>query len=195
MNKIFQFKIDLDDTEPTIWRRIQIEGGCTFWDLHVAIQNAMGWTDSNLHKFIVIEPVTESELNIGIQFERDNAYNEKVIAGWKVKVVDYLHSNRKFIYIYDFDSNWEHTITLEKILDQKVSTNYPVCIGGARTCPPEDIGGVFGYEEFLSIIKDEDHLEYESMLMWCGGNFDPRYFDPNEVEFEDPRKRLEEMLK
>ncbi len=76
----------------------------------------MGWTDSHLHKFIVVESVTESELNIDIKFEGDDAYNEKVIAGWKVKIADYLHSNRKFIYIYDFKSNWEHTITLEKVL-------------------------------------------------------------------------------
>ncbi|MBU1702579.1 MAG: plasmid pRiA4b ORF-3 family protein, partial [Candidatus Eisenbacteria bacterium] len=53
---ILQFKIILQGIKPPIWRRIQIPSDYTFWDFHVAIQDAMGWQDSHLHHFHLKEP-------------------------------------------------------------------------------------------------------------------------------------------
>jgi len=58
-----------------------------------------------------------------------------------------------------------------------------------RACPPEDCGGIWGYEEFLEAINNPDHEEHEEMLEWVGGEFDPEHFDVNEVSFDDPDKR------
>lgn len=82
-----------------------------------------------------------------------------------------------------------HKIELEEILPAEPKKKYPICIDGKRNCPPEDYGGIWGYEEFLAAIKDSEHEEHESMLDWVGGSFDPEEFDPNRVIFDDPKER------
>ena len=64
-----------------------------------------------------------------------------------------------------------------------------MCIAGARACPPEDVGGVPGYEDFLEAITTPRHPERQSLLTWVGGNFDPEKFAPKEVKFDNPSKR------
>ena len=97
--------------------------------------------------------------------------------------------NRIANYTYDFGDNWEHKIPLEKILPRDKNIEYPACIAGKRACPPEDCGGIWGYEEFLEAINNPDHEEHEEMLEWVGGEFDPEHFDVSEVSFDDPDKR------
>jgi len=67
---------------------------------------------------------------------------------------------------------------------------YPICIKGKRACPPEDCGGIWRYEELLAILQDPNHEEYKETLEWVGNDFDPEYFNKDEINFEDPRKRL-----
>jgi len=85
------------------------------------------------------------------------------------------------IYEYDFGDSWEHKIILEKILPYDASLKVPSCIKGKRACPPEDCGGIWGYQNLVEIIKDPSHPEHEEMLEWLGGEFDPEYFDMNET--------------
>jgi hypothetical protein len=87
----------------------------------------------------------------------------------------------KFRYVYDFGDNWRHDIVVEKVLDPEEGVKYPVCIGGKRNCPPEDVGGPWGYDDFLEAIQDPQHPEHESMLEWVGGSFDPEEFSIDEV--------------
>jgi Plasmid pRiA4b ORF-3-like protein. len=87
----------------------------------------------------------------------------------------------KFRYVYDFGDDWRHDIVVEKVLDPDEGIKYPVCIGGKRNCPPEDVGGPWGYEDFLEAIQDPQHPEHESMLEWVGGSFDPEEFSIDEV--------------
>ena len=102
-----------------------------------------------------------------------------------------IHSpeNRLADYTYDFGDNWEHTVELEEILPRDKDVEYPRCIAGERACPPEDCGGIWGYEDLLQIISDPEHEEYEAMLEWIGGEFDPEHFDAKEVVFDDPEER------
>lgn len=86
-----------------------------------------------------------------------------------------------FVYEYDFGDSWEHEILVEQILEPEEHVHYPLCIGGARACPPEDVGGVPGYAEFLEAIRDPEHEEHDNMLIWAGGDFDPEGFDRNRV--------------
>jgi hypothetical protein len=109
---------------------------------------------------------------------------------WEVWLADYFDGDAQpVVYTYDFGDNWRHLVHLEDfdVVDPKKS--YPRCIGGARRCPPEDCGGVYGYRQFLEAIADPTHSEHESYLEWVGGSFDPDDFDPNEVVFADPYDR------
>jgi len=186
-NQVYQFKITLKDIKPPIWRRIQVPETYTFWDLHVAIQDVMSWVDYHLHKFEIANPSTGLTADIGIPYQD---WGTNVLPGWEHKIADYFSmENRSADYTYDFGDDWRHKIQLEKILPRDKSVDYPVCIAGKRACPPEDCGGVWGYEEFLEIIRDPNHEEHEEMLEWVGGEFDPEHFDLKEVHFDDPDER------
>lgn len=185
---VYQFRITLKDIKPPVWRRIQVPGTYTFWDLHVAIQDVMGWFDSHLHEFKLIDTLYGVKIEIGIP--DDDVIDSNVLPGWKQKIADYFSPDSKTAdYIYDFGDNWKHTIQLEKILPREKDIVYPVCIDGKRACPPEDCGGTWGYEKFLEIIMDPGHESYQEMLAWAG-DFEPEYFDKDDVVFDDPAKRF-----
>ena len=196
--QIYQFKITLEDVEPKIWRKIQVSEKYSFWDLHVAIQGAMGWTDSHLHEFDIINPKKNEEVHIGIPDEEDFMMDDLpiVVAGWEEFICDYFSEKKHSccFYKYDFGDSWNHEVKLEKILPATPDCKYPICIAGERACPPEDCGGIGGYENFLGIINDPQHEEHESMLEWVGGSFDPEKFNPQKVHFDNPKKRLKAVL-
>ena len=190
-NQVYQFKITLKGTKPPIWRRILVPETYTFWDLHVAIQDAMGWDDYHLHEFTLLSPKTGRKVKIGIPSDEDVDYGWEVLAEWNQKIAHYFSSeNSKADYVYDFGDGWEHSIKLEKILPRETGVAYPRCIDGRGACPPEDCGGIGGYAEFLEAIGDPANELHEDMLDWVGGSFDPDDFDPNDVEFEDPDSRF-----
>lgn len=189
-DQVYQFKVILKGVKPPVWRRIQVPETYTFWDLHVAVQDAMGWDDYHLHQFEIIDPRYGDKRNIGIPDEDDDYYN-KTLAGWRQKIVDWFSPvNAAADYMYDFGDGWEHKITFEKIVTREKDTKYPVCIGGKRACPPEDCGGDCGYENLLEIISNPNHEEYKEMTEWLSGDFDPEYFNSEEVIFDDPAKRF-----
>ena len=189
VNEIYQFKIVLNRSKPPIWRRIQVPETYTFWDLHVAIQDSFGWDDYHLHKFEIVSPKLDRIVNIGLP---DDEFGEEILTEQKEKIMDYFsRDNNSSRYTYDFGDNWEHIITLEKILPQKKEETYPICVKGKRACPPEDCGGMWGYEEFLEAMLDPEHEEHKEMMEWYGGDFDPEYFDKEDVSFLDPKKRLQ----
>ena len=186
---VYQFKITLQDIKPSIWRRIQVPETYSFWDLHVAIQDAMGWADYHLHQFELVDPSTGVKVEIGIP-DGESGWDTQTLPGWKRKIADYFSMENKVAnYVYDFGDDWNHRIRLEKILPREKGVEYPICVAGERACPPEDCGGVWGYEDFLEIISDPDHEEYEEMIEWVGGEFDPEYFEVKDVRFEDPDQR------
>ena len=190
-DQVYQFKITLKGTKPPIWRRILVPETYTFWDLHVAIQDAMGWDDYHLHEFTLLSPKTGRKVKIGIPSDEGADFGWKVLADWNQKIAHYFSlDNSKADYVYDFGDGWEHSIKLEKILPRETGVAYPRCIGGKRACPPEDCGGIGGYAEFLEAIGDPANELHEDMLDWVGGSFDPDDFDPNDVEFEDPDSRF-----
>ncbi len=187
---ILQFKISLKGVSPPIWRRLQVPCTYTFWDLHVALQDAMGWLDYHLHMFDLRDPITRKRVMIGIPdddgFEDDIAF----LPGWTLLVVNFLTlANRTATYTYDFGDDWRHTVRLERIESRDKKRKYPVCLAGRRACPPEDCGGIFGYFEFLEAIKNPNHEEHQNMLKWVDGHFDPEYFDRTSVLFDDPHER------
>jgi len=189
-HQVYQLTVSLNGIEPSIWRTIQVPDHYSFWDLHVAIQDAMGWKDYHLHEFVLINSHTRQEEIIGIPEEEDE-FSRKTLAGWNLKIKDYWVEGQVIDYVYDFGDGWTHTILLEKKLPVLSSVSYPCCIGGERACPPEDCGGVGGYLRLLDILFDPIHEEYSSMKQWVGEHFQPEEFDPKTIVFDNPRQRWE----
>ena len=193
-NQVYQFRIELRDIEPKIWRVIQVPETYTFWDFHVAIQDAMGWLDCHLHEFTVTDPITRKKVIIGTPTEEEEGFFiVETIPGWKVMIADgFSKRNKKAYYCYDFGDDWQHIIKLEKILPKDKEQTYPRCIAGERTCPSEDCGSTSGYEEIVDILNnpEPDNEEYQEMMKWLGGSFDPEYFVCSEIFFDDPDVRL-----
>lgn len=184
---VYQFKITLKEIRPLIWRRIIVPENYSFWDLHVAIQDAMGWTDTHLHEFLINVPGSNSIVSIGIPDEDDIEFGEEIMPGWEIKIKKFFSPENKIAnYIYDYGDYWQHKIELEKIMPAEKDINYPICIAGKRACPPEDCGGSLGYEE---IIKGESEFQEEY------SDYDPEYFSTDEVIFDDPAKRLKFLLR
>ncbi len=185
----YQFLIVLAGTQPLVWRRILVPSSYTFWDLHVAIQDAMGWKDYHLHEFEVAGPSGEPPMRIGLpndEFPEDR----RALPGWKLPIENAFAGERGVArYHYDFGDDWVHAVIWEGPVIPKSGRKLPACIAGAGACPPEDCGGPPGYERFLKVIAKPHHREYREMLDWVGGSFDPAKFDAKKVKFDDPRER------
>ncbi|MGC1685767.1 MAG: plasmid pRiA4b ORF-3 family protein [Candidatus Acidiferrales bacterium] len=173
--EICQIKVKLNDSQPLIWRRIQVRSDITLAKLHTILQRVIGWEDTHLHRFV-------------IQGERYGVPDEKGVESHKTKderkhilgevVAD---ASRQFVYEYDFGDNWQHVLLVEKTLPIKEAARYPVCVAGARACPPEDVGGMGRYDDFLQAIANPAHPEHDDFAEWIGGNFDSEAFDLDEV--------------
>ena len=187
---VYQLKVSLNDIEPPIWRRIQVPENYSFWDLHVAIQDAMGWLDDHLHEFVVPDPQTGIDQFIGIPGDEGRFEEDAVSTDWEQSIAAYFSDeNNMALYIYDFGDDWRHTIKLEKIVPRTEGVIYPVCINGKLACPPEDCGGVHGYGQILETLSNPDTAEYAQWGEWINEDFDPKHFDAREVSFNDPRER------
>lgn len=193
-NLVCQFKITLQDIEPPVWRRIQVPLKYNFWDLHVAIQDAMGWLDCHLHAFYFKKPGKKHKVEIGIPGEEFDG--EVILPGWEIMISEHFPVlGSEALYVYDFGDDWRHNIILEGYLIKEKRGKYPICIGGERACPPEDCGGVPGYYNLQKILADPSHEEHKEMQTWLKGYgrryypFDSDTFDPSKVRFDNPKKR------
>jgi len=162
---------------PPIWRRVEVDGNISLGELHLVIQIVMGWEDAHLHQFIVDDiyystPYPGMEDWGMMDYMRDA--NEISLRQVAVEV------GVRFIYKYDFGDSWEHVIRVEQIKEPEAGVFCPVCLTGKRACPPEDVGGIWGYEEFLSALQNKNHPEHEMYSEWIGGTFDPENFDLEE---------------
>ena len=172
--RLYQFKITLLDFEPMIWRRIQVKS-CTLDKLHEHIQTAMGWTNSHLHEFqINSERYGDPEL-LDDGFADDDPFIDSTCIKLH-EVVPKSGDRLTFEYEYDFGDGWKHEIVFEGCLKTEKGLRYPVCLEGENACPPEDVGGVGGYAEYLEAIADPTHEQHDDMIQWRG-KFDPTLFD------------------
>ncbi len=176
-DRVYQFRITLQRVEPKIWRRIQVRD-CTLDELHECIQTAMGWTNSHLHQFEINgQRCGDPELlEHGLDdFDYIDSTDTRLS-----DFVPYNGSRFSFLYEYDFGDCWEHEVLFEGYVPREKGQRYPRCVDGERACPPEDVGGVWGYAEYLEAIADPSHERHEEFLEWSGP-FDPEAFDPKEA--------------
>jgi hypothetical protein len=171
----YQIKVTLHYTHPPIWRRILVPSNTTLLKLHDILQIVMGWENAHLHMFKVrgfdYENPEEDETGVMGMLDEANYKLNKIIH----------HEGQQLCYIYDFGDSWDHTLVVEKISSAQESLRYPICLKGKRACPPEDMGGVWGYDNFLKAIQDPEHHEHEDYLNWIGEEFDPEAFELNAV--------------
>jgi hypothetical protein len=172
--KLYELHIELENIKPPIWRRVLVPGSIKLPKLHDLLQLVMGWTDSHLHSFEFdkkVFSVADADLD-ALDMLDEKKYTLESALG------DAL---REFVYEYDFGDGWRHRVKVKHIAQPNTEWFYPLCIAGARAAPPDDVGGVMGYLDFLNAIKDPKHGEHDSMLTWIGGAFDPEGFDLNAI--------------
>lgn len=193
--RVYQFKIELNDLNLPIWRRIQVPETYSFWDLHVAIQDAMGWLDYHLHAFRIADSIDKSIVVIGIPDEFESPH-DKTLPGWETPIADYFDEvGSAADYEYDFGDGWIHRIILDGVLVADPGTIYPICVGGERACPPEDCGGIPGYERLIHALRNPEADGSEELVEWVEADFDPDRFAPDDVKFDDPDTRWEKAFK
>lgn len=177
--QIYQIKITLNDSAPPIWRRLRIDSRYHLDDLHAIIQDAIGWEYRHLHQFS----------HKGVTYVQYDAEFSQLLAGQDYEmgkpIALFLQQAKDtLMYEYDMGDGWQHTIELEKILP---ADKAPIltCIDGQRACPPEDCGGMGGYEYLIEILADETHDKHADMLEWLGlqtaDGFNPDIFSKEEV--------------
>jgi hypothetical protein len=180
IGSVYQLKVSLKEISPTIWRRFQVTDDITLLKLHRILQVLMGWEDYHLHVFEIGGVDYSMPYPDEVDLDEMDMISEK-----RVKLSQlHLAEKSRFLYEYDLGDSWIHEILVEKILPQDPEVKYPICIAGERLAPPEDCGGVWGYEEFVEAICDPDHPEHEEYLDWVGGNFDPEKFDLEAINRE-----------
>ncbi|WP_171017402.1 plasmid pRiA4b ORF-3 family protein [Maribacter sp. ACAM166] len=164
MNRAFKFQIELEGSNPKIWREFLVTPETTFYRLHHIIQIVMGWENYHLYEF-------ESEnYRIGEQYE-DDGYNgpNEVISSQNLRIGDVLKKKgQTFSYLYDFGDNWQHLITLETIIED-LRIPFTICCFGELNCPPEDVGSLPGFYDFLKIMENRKHSDYKNLKRWVKG--------------------------
>jgi hypothetical protein len=170
MTNTHQIKVTLLETQPSIWRRFQVPDTTTLHDLHLILQSIMGWTNSHLYQFLIND-------NYYLEPHPDNDHYEIEAENSRTTRLSEI-AQTKFNYEYDFGDSWQHEILVESVEPGESS---PICLDGERACPPEDCGGIWGYDNLLEIIGDPKHQEHDFIREWAGEDFDPEGFNVDEV--------------
>jgi hypothetical protein len=185
---LLRFRVELVGILPPIWREILVPAGYSFWDLHVAIQDAMGWWDSHLHGFRLRD--RGETLLFGIPTGEEMEGMPEPSPRWGTLVIEHLSEpGQGMEYEYDFGDEWIHEVTLLSIEPRVKGQPCPQCVAGERACPPEDCGSVPGYQSLVEALLDPAHSEHEALGEWIPKGWGPELFKPGKVRFDNPTRR------
>lgn len=172
---LITLRIELVGTTPLVWRRITLDGRSSFANLHHVIQSAMGWHDAHLHQFRI------NNRYIGVPDPESDAPEWHTEDERKVFLNRVLTDDAVFTYLYDFGDGWEHRLLVEEYDDSddlRCGDGDAWVDAGERACPPEDCGGVGGFQDFLEKLEDEPYSdESKELREWAGLDYDPARFD------------------
>lgn len=170
---IARLKITLDDVKPAVLRRVEVPFDIRLDRLHLTIQAAMAWTNSHLYE------IRAGDVGWSTPYPEQDWAGDFLDAR-KARLGDVLEDigTKTLKYLYDFGDGWEHTIKIERLLDPEPGVLYPRLIEISGRCPPEDVGGPWGYAEFLDAIKDSRHERHAEFTEWIGDHYDPDAVDP-----------------
>jgi hypothetical protein len=178
MTKAFQLKITIKNSKPPIWRRLIVPTGITFSQFSMILNEVMGWDGYHAFEFEfyhlelrIIEDAEEMEIGYG-------PYD--YIEASKTYIREYLEENEWFTYTYDLGDDWQHRVTVEKVLED-YPYDYPQVIKYKGNCPVEDCGGIYAYYECLEVIQNENHPQYHEKLDWMREQGYPSEYDMTAV--------------
>jgi len=206
--KSYIITIEFADLKPSVWRKVIMPAGATFKRLHEVIQYTTNFQGEHLYEFdlsqsenVVVtnddqayrehksylknKRVFEENLeNIPDEFKefeqrRINRLQIPVRKPQTLKIDTYLEKHKELHYLYDYGDGWQLTIKLDEIVDDYYF-GYPTLLDGAGHAPPENIGGIPGYEYFLKAYEDETHPDHDQMRQWAEG-FAYRLYDPDHI--------------
>ncbi|MFC9848665.1 plasmid pRiA4b ORF-3 family protein [Streptomyces sp. NPDC060223] len=172
---VHKIKIALRDSRPPIWRRLEVPSDITLRQLHDVIQAAFGWEEYHMWAFETgRDRYGVADRDLGIRSAASNRLGQVA-----------PHTGARLRHTYDLGDDWEHDILIEDVTAPEADTAYPRCLTGRRACPPEDCGGIWGYDYLIEILADPAHEEHEDRLEWLGldsaDQFDPAVFDAAQV--------------
>jgi hypothetical protein len=164
-------KITLDDARPQVLRRIEVPLAIRLDRLHLVLQAALGWTNSHLYE------LRAQDVGWGVS---NSDWDDGPRDASKARLADVVEDlgTRTLRYLYDFGDGWEHTIKIERVGPAVPGVLYPRLLDAAGRCPPEDIGGMPGYDELLAALADPRHERHAGLAEWIGHDaFDPHHAD------------------
>jgi hypothetical protein len=171
LDQIATLRIELLDTEPLIWRQVEVATSSTLKDLHTVIQAAMGWANQHLWEFRIGRQV------YGKPIPGDVWGGPAVLNAGRVRLAELLGPRKTVIgYTYDMGDSWEHRLTFTHVRSADPALAYPRYVAGERPAPPEDCGGIPGFYEALQAVADPSHPDHEDALDWLDG-YDPDHFN------------------
>ncbi|MDH2329039.1 plasmid pRiA4b ORF-3 family protein [Cereibacter sp. SYSU M97828] len=173
---IIRADVHIAGIAPPICRTLELPLDLNFAQLHEVIQAAFGWSDTHLHQFNL------GGLTIGApEYLEDGFGGPRVVEATSLGLGHLTfprghEATLTLLYDYDFGDDWQHVLTLRRA-PREAGVRYPRCTGGTRACPPEDVGGVSGFEEFLVAWSDPAHEDHKQIRRWAGRGYDPERFD------------------
>jgi Plasmid pRiA4b ORF-3-like protein len=191
-NQIVRLKITLDDIKPVIWRRVEVPLTTSLQALHEVIQAVMLFENYHLFEFVTGTRGAETRYTIPNPNDdfADDDFGDTMDTS-KTELGTLIEAGiKRLTYTYDFGDNWEHTILVESVAAANPINSYPRFIDGANRAPPEDVGGIPGFEHFINVIANPPHPEHADIKRWYG-----RTFDPNDISKAEIATRIAKLAK
>ena len=184
---IARLRITLSDTDPVIWRTVDVPVEANLKMVHDIIQAAFGWQDYHLWEF------EADDRRYGLP---DPKWRDDTLTAAKsIKLKTLLDRGiGQLDYTYDMGDNWHHTVTVEAIGPGQPDTTYPRFIDGARCGPPEDCGGAPGFDNFLDAIADPKHPDHAELVDWYAESYGGAY-NPETIDKRDAALRIGNIAK
>jgi hypothetical protein len=180
--EVYQLRIDLRGLKsPKVWRRIVVPVNIKLSLLHPVLLSTMGWRGGHLHEFMFAQgnyTRMDCDLDLHAHVQDES----------RVSLRQALQGSTTFTWLYDWGDSWYHKVKVERTADLVIPLEHPMCVTGQGACPPDDVGGVPGYEDFIEAMADPAHPEHDELLSWHGGPFDPAAFSVTDVQ-----QRLDEV--
>jgi hypothetical protein len=180
MTEIARLRVQLDEIRPPIRRRVEVPLTTRLDDLHLVMQAVMGWENYHLYEFRISRDIAYGPPS------PDGGFSDTEVLSAKrttlARLLECLPGKTKsFKYTYDFGDDWQHTVKVEAITEADPDINYPRLVSAERACPPEDVGGPWGYAEYVEAISDPSHERHAEMVEWRGDGFDPAVVDEDQI--------------
>lgn len=190
MPEIARLTILLVESAPLVMRRIEVPVDIRLTDLHLAIQIAMGWQNYHMYEFRVSRSLAWGIVDKDWPIEGVHPASKAVLRD----LLTSMNKRKKFEYLYDFGDDWLHEIKIDAIVEAETDVAYPRLLAAENRCPPEDCGGVYGYDCLQEALADPEHEMHAEMVEWHGEDFDPTAVDVAAIQaalaqLAQPRRR------